>query len=48
MRNIAGNHLKVNRENWVPVVVGDLRDDALHGGGTEQAVRAQSALLIHP
>ena len=31
-------HLEVDREHWVPVVVGDLRNDTLHDGKSSSAV----------
>ena len=37
-------YLKVNGENWVPVVVGDLRDDALHDGNWQAPFGASEIL----
>ena len=31
-------HLEVNREHWVPVVIGELRNDTLHDGKSSSAV----------
>ena len=44
-------HLKVNGENWVPVVIGDLRNDALHDGKWQAPKRfsqnVRSPLFAH-